>query len=144
MFHFSRDRFEAEDLTADTFERALKYFPKYDPNKSSFRTWLFSIAHNVGKRHARTKRRRHAEYLEGPDMASMASEGIEQMLGDVELRQSLSYALTDLPKRDYEVMALKFGGGLSNREIAKVTGISETNVGTIVGRSLRKVSEALQ
>jgi len=42
--------------------------------------------------------------------------------------------LTQLPVRERELIALKYGGGLTNRVIAKTTGLSESNVGTILHR----------
>jgi RNA polymerase sigma-70 factor (ECF subfamily) len=44
--------------------------------------------------------------------------------------------MADLPERDRELLALKYGAGLTNRAIAKATGLSESNVGTIAHRAV--------
>jgi RNA polymerase sigma-70 factor (ECF subfamily) len=49
----------------------------------------------------------------------------------------LSLVLARLPGRDRELLALKYGAGLTNRAIARVTGLSESNVGTIVHRAVQ-------
>ncbi|HEY1014338.1 MAG TPA: RNA polymerase sigma factor [Herpetosiphonaceae bacterium] len=47
----TRDRAEAEDLTADTFEKALRALPRYEHQGHSFGAWLYKIAANTLKRH---------------------------------------------------------------------------------------------
>ena len=52
--------------------------------------------------------------------------------------------LRAFPDRDREVIALKFGAGLNNREIARVTGISESNVGTLLYRAVGRLRKEMQ
>jgi RNA polymerase sigma-70 factor (ECF subfamily) len=49
----------------------------------------------------------------------------------------LASLLLDLPERDRELLALKYGAGLTNRAIARATGLSESNVGTILHRAVQ-------
>lgn len=49
-------------------------------------------------------------------------------------RERLQDMLTDLKDREQDLIALKYGAGLTNREIAKVTGLSETNIGSTLHR----------
>jgi RNA polymerase sigma-70 factor (ECF subfamily) len=51
-------------------------------------------------------------------------------------REFLHGLLLELPEREQELIALKYGAGLTNREIAKITGFSESNVGTILHRTV--------
>jgi RNA polymerase sigma-70 factor (ECF subfamily) len=51
-------------------------------------------------------------------------------------------ALAELPGRDREVIALKFHAGLSNAELARVLGISESNAGTLLHRAMNKLRKA--
>src|SRR6266542_673496 len=55
---FVRDASLAEDLAAETFERALRSWRRFDPRRSSPRTWLCAIARNVALDHFRAERRR--------------------------------------------------------------------------------------
>ena len=47
-----------------------------------------------------------------------------------------------LPEREREVIALRYGSGLTNRAIARLTGLSESNVGTILHRTVARLREA--
>lgn len=49
----------------------------------------------------------------------------------------LTTLMAKLPERDRELIALKYGGGLTNRTIATLTGLSESNVGTILHRAVQ-------
>ena len=55
---FTSDRFAAEDLTAVTFERALRLWHRFDPDRGSVRTWLCQVARTVALDHFRSERRR--------------------------------------------------------------------------------------
>ena len=66
--------------------------------------------------------------------------------GDLEaeiLRRSqfrrLSRLMDELPDRERELLALKYGSGLTNREIAGLTGVSESSIGTILYRTVRRL-----
>jgi RNA polymerase sigma-70 factor (ECF subfamily) len=58
-------------------------------------------------------------------------------------RAAVRTALTELPARDRELIALKFHAGLDNAEIADVLGVSVTNAGTRLHRALTKLREIL-
>ena len=46
-----------------------------------------------------------------------------------------------LPGRERELLALKYGAGMTNRTISEITGISESNVGTVLHRTVRALRE---
>jgi RNA polymerase sigma factor (sigma-70 family) len=135
-------REHAEDLTHQTFERALRAWHTFDPGRASVRAWLLSIAGNlVVDHHRREGRRRHSptEGLEGhPDLVVAGPEG---SLG---LDPDLEAALGRLAERDREILALRFGGDLRGPEIAELTGLSLANVQQILSRSLRKLRGELE
>jgi RNA polymerase sigma-70 factor (ECF subfamily) len=54
----------------------------------------------------------------------------------------LTALLATLPDRDRELLSLKYGAGLTNRAIARITGLSESNVGTIVHRAVQALRAA--
>ena len=75
-------------------------------------------------------------------MAETASEEtIEHSLEQSQDVQQLSRLLTGLSERERELISLKFGADLNNREISTVTGLGESNVGTILSRVLQKLRE---
>src|SRR5262245_50534863 len=52
------DRFVAEDLARETFERALRLWNRFDPKRGSVRTWLCQVARTVALDHFRSEKRR--------------------------------------------------------------------------------------
>ena len=124
----------AEDLTSATFERAWRKRDRYRRDLAAFSTWLFTIARRVLVDHYRKQR------AEAPlhDAAHLTTD---QTLEDLTQRQAdferLSVLLAQLADRDRELVALKYGAGLTNRTIAGLTGLSESNVGVILHRALQ-------
>jgi RNA polymerase sigma-70 factor, ECF subfamily len=133
-----RDRSAAEEVVSTAFERAYRKRGRFDPGRGSARAWLFGIVRNAALDELR-RRRRHAPLTDEPlDGAGGAAGGVER----AELRLALRGALDALPSRDRELVALKFFAGLSNAEIARVLGISESNAGTKLHRVVTKLREA--
>jgi RNA polymerase sigma-70 factor, ECF subfamily len=127
----------ADDLTAQTFERALAHLQTYDPQKAPFGAWLFGIARNLVNDHLRAARRRECLPLDtcAGHPAPVASP--EEWLIQVEAQAELLAALAHLSERERDLLSLKFAAGLTNRRIAEITGLSDTNVGVIVYRALQ-------
>ena len=123
-----RDRADAEDLTQQTFERALKSWSRYDPSRAGVGTWLIVIARNLLIDHARADRSSRRQPLDDLDSSHDA-------LVATGTAPDLERALAHLGPRDREIIALRFGGDLSGPEIAKVTGLSLANVQQILSRS---------
>ena len=134
-----RDRAAAEDVTALAFERAYRRRGSYDPRRGSPRAWLFGIARNATLDELR-RRRRHAELTADPVDETVAPA---EQSADVALRRAaLRAAMGVLSGRERELIALKFFAGLSNPEIARVVGISESNAGTRLHRVIEKLRRA--
>jgi RNA polymerase sigma factor (sigma-70 family) len=129
----------AEDLTQATFERALRSWAKFDPRRATERTWLLAIAHNLLIDHYRRERVRSSEPISEQMLRSVSGPD-ERFDRSPELLD----ALAQLSRRDQEVLALRFGGELTGREIAALLGLSLPNVQQIVSRSLRKLREILE
>ena len=129
----------ANDLAASVFERALSRLAQYDPNRAQIQTWLFTIARNLSINHWKSEKVSVSLDEEFPqeDMA------LEELVIQTHDKERVMFALQALDKRSHEVLALKFSGELSNREIAELTGLSESNVGVILYRSLLKLRTAL-
>jgi RNA polymerase sigma factor (sigma-70 family) len=126
----------SEDLTAATFEKAWRGRQQYRRDRAAFSTWLFTIARNVAVDHFR--RYRLSVPLEAVELQadSPAPDEIVEYEDDV---ARLSGLLAQLASRERELVALKYGAGLNNREIARLTGLGESNVGTILYRVVRKL-----
>jgi RNA polymerase sigma-70 factor, ECF subfamily len=135
-----RSREEAEDLTQLTFERALRSWERFDPDRASPRTWLLAIARNLLIDHYRSDRSSRQDSLdeaEGSESAlGQAADPAESVLG---ISPELETALATLADRQREILALRFGGDLTGPEIAELTGLSVGNVQQILSRSLRQL-----
>jgi RNA polymerase sigma-70 factor (ECF subfamily) len=134
-----RDRSAAEDVTALAFERAYRRRRSFNPKRGTRRTWLFGIARNAALDELRRRRRQATLVAEPVDEATIApEEGAEVAIR----REALRLALAGLAPRERELVALKFFAGLTNPEIARVIGISETNAGTRLHRVIEKLRRA--
>ncbi len=136
-------RADAEDLTQQTFERAVRAWGRYDPAKGAIGTWLLAIAQNLLIDHHRRRPASPPLPLgdDGVDERLLPSApGPEASLG---LDPELSAALATLGERDRQVIALRFGGDLRGPEIADLLGLSLANVQQILSRSLRKLRREL-
>jgi RNA polymerase sigma factor (sigma-70 family) len=132
------DRAGAEDVTALAFERIYRSRARLDTARGTPRSWLFSIARNAALDELRRRRRQPLDSSAGEPRGDLEpSEDIEY----VERRTALRGALMALPPREREVVLLKFHGQLTNVELARVLGISESNAGTRVHRALARLRE---
>ena len=135
---------DAEDLTQLTFERALRAWGRYDPEKASARTWLLAIARNAYidyRRRDRPGRRVSLESGDIPEAELPSSPGPEHRLG---LSPEVEAAVQRLGSREREVLALRFGGDLRGPEIAQLLDISLANTQQILSRALRKMRRMLE
>ena len=130
----------ANDLASATFERALKNLSRYDPHKGSIQTWLFAIAHNLGVNH--WKAEKQTVPLD-EDFSIPDDPTLEQAIMLDQAKEQVLLALECLDSRRREILALKFGGLLTNRQIAELTGLTESNVGILLYRSLLKLRSQL-
>ena len=123
----------AEDLTSITFEKAWRARDRYRRDLAAFSTWLMTIARNVAVDHYRQQR----AFVPLEDAAQLPAgatpEDEAERRSDLE---QLGVLLERLPARERELIALKYGAELSNRAIARLTGLSESNVGTILHRTI--------
>ena len=132
-------RADAEDLTQETFLRALRARDRFDQRRGSTGTWLLAIARNLLIDHYR--RDRSASHVQIDEDTLGATPGPEQALG---LDPELAAALERLGEREREVLALRFGGDLTGPEIAELLDLSLANVQQILSRSLRRLRASLE
>ena len=132
----------ADDITAQTFEAALADWASYDPARGTRQAWLFGIARNRVANHFR-KKTRFSPLRLLPSQPDIVPDP-EQTIIRNERRAALIRALAKLSSRDREVIALKFSTDLTNRAIGEMVGLSESNVGVIIYRSLKRLRVFLE
>lgn len=129
---------EAEDLTAITFEKAWRHRQRYRRDLASFATWLFAIARNVARDHYRSRRRQVPLDAVADVASGECTEAEAERRSDASHLATLIHTLSD---RDRELISLKYGAEFSNREIAELTGLTASNVGTILHRAITRLQE---
>jgi RNA polymerase sigma-70 factor, ECF subfamily len=134
-----RDRAVAEDVTAQTFERAYRKRGSYRASRGSMDAWLFGIARNAALDELRTRKRRATLEGDPEDSGARTPEDHAEL---ALRREAVRAALASLDGQERDLIALKFAGGLSNGEIARVLRMSESNVGTRLHRTITKLREA--
>jgi RNA polymerase sigma factor (sigma-70 family) len=131
-----RDRAAAEEVTAQAFERAYRKRRSFRASRGTEEAWLFGIARNAALDELRRRKRRAVLEVDPEDMRAA---GIDEEADGAIRREMVRAALGRLAPRERELVALKFAGGLSNEEIARVLGISASNAGTRLHRTLEKL-----
>ena len=127
----------AEDLTADIFERAWKARNRYQSQRAAFNTWLFTIARRLVTDWQRRQARRPLLRLSFKQPATQPP--LETQLEESETQAQLRELVRTLKPTEQELIACKFGAGMTNREIAPLLGKSETAVGSALHRLMQKL-----
>lgn len=126
---------DAEDVTSDVFERALRYRNSFDPNRGTPVAWLIGIARRS------MNGDRPAEQIpldEAPEVA--AATNLEESVLE---RLSLEDAVSQLGERDRELIALRYGADLAARQIADVLSLSTNAVDVALHRAIERLRQAL-
>jgi RNA polymerase sigma factor (sigma-70 family) len=131
------DRSLAEELTAQAFEKAFRKRSLFKPGRGDLRGWLFAIARNAAVDELRRSGRESALEL-APEMID--ADGVDRSSEDKLL---VAGAMRRLQTRDRELIALKFFAGLENAQIARVLGITNSNVGTQLHRAISRLREEI-
>lgn len=130
---------EADDLTAHVFERALTRINAFDPQRAPFGAWLFGIARNAVGNHRRGLWR----FLTLDALRQRPTSSAEDASIEREEQDRLLGAVAHLSDRERDLIALKYGAGLNNREIAQITALGESNVGVILHRAISRLRQSL-
>jgi RNA polymerase sigma-70 factor (ECF subfamily) len=142
-FYQLGDHHDAEDATERIFLAAMRALPAFRDQGSTFRAWLFRIAHNTIANAHRTRSRRPADRL--PDAFERPAPDSDPaglvVLAD-ELR-AVRAAIAEMPDDRRHVILLRFVDDLSTAEIAEVLDRSPGAVRVLLHRSLRDLAARL-
>lgn len=129
----------AEDLTADTFERAWHARDRYQPDRAGFSTWVFTIARRVVIDAQRRKVRHPVTplFTQQQDESPSPEAQVEQN----ERRRTLYHLVQTLSSHEQELIALKFAVGMTNRQMAQLLGKSESAIGSAIHRVMQKLRQ---
>ena len=127
-------RADAEDVTNDAFERALRYRNSYDPARGDPVAWLIGIARRCIDDWLRTHRV-HLAYADYDGSADATTPAIE--------RVTIAQSLATLEPRDRELIALRYGGDLSTKQIAALMEMQPGAVDVALHRARARLKDAL-
>ena len=139
IFSRVRNPATAEDLCAAAWKNAYEHWASFDEQKGKFAQWIFTIARNQTNMYWRLYWVKNVFSLAEEEPPATTGNTPFQALEQDLFRRDLTAALGKLSARERDILALKFYSGLNNRQIAQVTQLSESNVGTIANRAVTKM-----
>ncbi len=135
-----KDEERGRDVVQETFLRLWRVTGEAQPGPSAITSWLFTVCRNLAFDVLR-KEHRMVVVSSGDVEATFAAPAPVESQEDG--LSSVLVALKMLPPQHQEVVRLKFQQGFSYRDIARVTGLSESNVGFILHQSIKKLRTAV-
>ncbi|MBN1428732.1 MAG: sigma-70 family RNA polymerase sigma factor [Anaerolineae bacterium] len=145
LFYQTQNRDVAEDLTASTCLRALERLELYDPSRGRLRDWIFGIARNQFRDYLRSQRRRPTQVaLSEAVECLIADDGFELNYDQKETMQEIIKYLETLSEREQEIIALRYGAGLHNQEIASMLAITSNHVAVLLRRAIGKLRDKME
>jgi RNA polymerase sigma-70 factor (ECF subfamily) len=137
LVYLTGDRAVAEDLTAETFEKALRSWKRFDSRRASAKTWLCRIARTRALDHFRAEQRRRRR----EDLYALREPLEHEEVFGRGLSPWLERALASLSAGEREVIALRILLGLDGDAAARLLGISPSACSTRLNRALTKLEE---
>jgi RNA polymerase sigma-70 factor (ECF subfamily) len=141
LLYLTGNRTVSEDLTAETFERALRRLKRFDPRRGTARTWLLMLARSTALDHFRSEQRRRRR--EGTYALLETEVGEGDVFGHG-FSPALEAALRSLSAGEREVVALRVLLELDGETAARLLGISPTACSTRLHRALQKLEEKVR
>lgn len=131
---------DAPDVASDIFARAWAARRQYDPVRGAPESWLWGITRNA----ARDWHRDHAVPVR-PLAESVAMEAnLPERGARAETMAHVAAAVSHLEPIDQDIIALRFGGGLSHRDVGDTVGLSEAAAAMRLHRAIKRLRVALE
>jgi len=135
---------EAEELTSDIFEKVIAKYHTFNDKKGNFEVWIFSIAKNTLNDYFRKQYRNKSYLVENIEELPSHETDPQNMLSLDEETAEIIESLSVLNDKEKTIVSLKYGSRLKNKDIAKLMGLSEKNIGVILCRSIKKLRKKLE
>ncbi|MGQ7888911.1 sigma-70 family RNA polymerase sigma factor [Paenibacillus sp. WC2504] len=138
-----QNQYEAEDVCSQVFERVIVNYGSFSEEKAVFEVWLFAIVRNAVTDYFRARKKRFHFSLDSITELIWPKPSPEELAIQVDDHQALFQAFAKLRDKERNIIALKFAASLKNSEIAGLMGVSESQIGVNVYRSLKKLHKIL-
>ena len=136
VYYRTGNHHDAEDLTAKTFQRAMKHISRYEQRGVPFSAWLYRIAHNVVANWHRDQSRRKVVALDELVLYQRWQQSPEGLVEENEEKRELLKAIRRLPADRQQLLIFKFVEGMSNEAIGQIMGRSEGAIKSLYHRTL--------
>ncbi len=143
LFYRTRSSTLAEDLTSETFFRALRNMQNFRWQGKDFGAWLMTIARNLATDHFKAGRTRLEMTTEDMGLHDDSTEGPEHAVLSSLTNELLLKALTELPAEQKDCLIMRFLQGMSIAETASVLGRSEGAVKQLQLRGVRNLAKLM-
>jgi RNA polymerase sigma-70 factor (ECF subfamily) len=143
LFYRTRSTTLAEDLTAETFFRALRSMTNFRWQGKDFGAWLMTIARNLATDHFKAGRTRLEMTTEDMGLHDDATEGPESSVLASLTNEILLRALTELPDEQRDCLVMRFLQGMSIAETAAVLGRSDGAIKQLQLRGVRNLAKLM-
>lgn len=136
---------QADDVACEVWQKVFEKQSSFDESKGNIEQWLFTIARNQVNSHFRLYYIKNIFSMTDKEevFSSKEKQPLDKLDEEENIKQ-LNAALAALNKKERDLISLKFFSSLNNREIAKITTLSESNVGTIINRAVNKIKTILE
>ena len=137
---------DAEDILQESFLYAFKNLHRFDSGKASLKTWLYTIAVSRCRNTYRRKRFLTVDITQwlGLELKAPPAEAPEAAAIRRDASESISEALQDLSPRLREAIVLRYGQGLTYREISEVMGCPQKTAESRVRLGHQRLKQSLQ
>jgi RNA polymerase sigma-70 factor, ECF subfamily len=135
---------DAEDLTARTFYQALAGIDRYSDRGVPFAAWLYRIAHNLVANHHRSRHRWQLGSLDDEESLPTPRDHPERTAEKHEMQSALWAAIGRQPEERQRLLILKFADRLSNDEIGRLMGRTESSIKSLYHRTLKALRADLE
>lgn len=129
------------DILQEVFMRLYQKLGKYNPNKASFRTWMYRVAGNYTISYLRKMKYYIHDY--NMDLIPTSDNVLKTLIQQEDVREIVSLMKELLSKRHYQIMMLHFFSPLEDEEIAHAYGITKKTVQNTISLSIKKIKETM-
>ncbi len=143
VYYRTGNPFDAEDLTARIFYRAMNSIQRYEQKGIPFSAWLYRIAHNMVANWHRDNSRKKEVPLEDHIDLPYKGELPENALLRNQESENLILLIRALPAERQNLIILKFVEGLSNADIALIMNRSEGAIKSLYHRTLENLRQKI-
>lgn len=131
---------DTEDLVQEIFYKTYKALPKYDPDKASYRTWLYRVASNHTLNHLNSARRRNTTSTEVDFSQLAADTDVEaEAIKNEQIRQIVTVMKKVLSHKHQTILSLHYFSGLSVQEISESMEIPDKTIYKAIKSSIEKI-----